>query len=122
MMDILHKKGVSTVILSRWTKSTLLKLHFPCHSTELGSSDHLVGLASCSKTGTKVKVRNWRAIVLVPLKAPSPDIPFAQVLIPKFPAAFVGTGDLFTALTTAWLARLLNLPILLILSVGGGHY
>jgi len=67
VMDILHKKGVSTVILS---------------STELGSSDHLVGLASCSKTGTKVKV-----------------------LIPKFPAAFVGTGDLFTALSTAWLAR-----------------
>ena len=63
VMDILHKKGVSTVILSRWTKSTLLKLHFPCHSTELGSSDHLVGLASCSKTGTKVKVRNWRAVV-----------------------------------------------------------
>ena len=30
-----------------------------------------------------------------------------QVLIPKLPAAFVGTGDLFTALSTAWLARLL---------------
>ena len=28
-----------------------------------------------------------------------------QVLIPKFAAAFVGTGDLFTALSTAWLAR-----------------
>ena len=28
-----------------------------------------------------------------------------QVKIPKFPAAFVGTGDLFTALTTAWLHR-----------------
>jgi len=67
VMEMLHKKGVSTVILS---------------STELGSSDHLVGLASCSKTGTKVKV-----------------------LIPKLPAAFVGTGDLFTALSTAWLAR-----------------
>merc|ERR1719184_686832 len=67
VMKILHEKGVSTVILS---------------STELGSSDYLVGLASCSKTNTKVKV-----------------------LIPKFPAAFVGTGDLFTALSTAWLAR-----------------
>ena len=26
-----------------------------------------------------------------------------RLLIPKFPAAFVGTGDLFTALCTAWL-------------------
>ena len=28
-----------------------------------------------------------------------------QVNIPKFPAAFVGTGDLFTALCTAWLTK-----------------
>ena len=28
-----------------------------------------------------------------------------QVNIPKFPAAFVGTGDLFTALCTAWLSK-----------------
>ena len=26
-----------------------------------------------------------------------------RIQIPKLPAAFVGTGDLFTALTTAWL-------------------
>lgn len=67
VMEVLHAKGVSTVILS---------------STELGSAEHLVGLASCSKTKQVVKV-----------------------LIPKFPAAFVGTGDLFTALSTAWLSK-----------------
>ena len=59
VMEMLHKKGVSTVILSRWMESTFQNCIF-CHSTELGSSDHLVGLASCSKTGTKVKVRNCR--------------------------------------------------------------
>jgi len=66
-MEELHKRGVKTVILS---------------STELGSSDHLVGLASCKKTAKHTIVK---------------------VEIPKFPAAFVGTGDLFTALSTAWL-------------------
>lgn len=69
VMDILHEKGVSTVILS---------------STELGSQDHLVGLASSQKGDQKDTVK---------------------VLIPKFPASFVGTGDLFTALSTAWLAK-----------------
>ncbi len=29
-----------------------------------------------------------------------------RIRIPKLPAAFVGTGDLFTALCTAWLQRL----------------
>jgi pyridoxine kinase len=51
-------------------------------STELGDAKHLVGLASCKVTNTVIKVK-----------------------IPKFPAAFVGTGDLFTALCTAWLYR-----------------
>jgi len=67
VMEAIHARGVDTVILS---------------STELGDSEHLVGLASCVSTGARVKV-----------------------LIPKFPAAFVGTGDLFTALSTAWLTR-----------------
>jgi len=70
VMELLHDKGIGTVILS---------------STELGSSSHLVGLASCNKgTGNKTVVK---------------------VLIPKFPASFVGTGDLFTALVTAWLTK-----------------
>ena len=30
---------------------------------------------------------------------------FLQVPIPKFPASFVGTGDLFTALCTGWLTK-----------------
>jgi len=54
-------------------------------STELGSEKHLVGLASQVRPGSA------RCVV--------------KVCIPKFPAAFVGTGDLFTALSTAWLAR-----------------
>jgi len=51
-------------------------------STELGDTKHLVGLASCKLTNKVIKVK-----------------------IPKFPAAFVGTGDLFTALCTAWLYK-----------------
>lgn len=69
VMDLIHQKGVGTVILS---------------STELGSQEHLVGLASRVNNGKKTVVK---------------------VLIPKFPAAFVGTGDLFTALSTAWMAK-----------------
>jgi len=69
VMDLIHDKGVNTVILS---------------STELGSEEHLVGLGSVKKGDSRTVVK---------------------VLIPKFPAAFVGTGDLFTALSTAWLAR-----------------
>ena len=121
VMEMLHKKGVSTVILSRWMESTFQNCIL-CHSTELGSSDHLVGLASCSKTGTKVKVRNSRfnkiegrgrgVYCSCVSQSYNPSYPaFAQVLIPKLPAAFVGTGDLFTALSTAWLARCLNLSI-----------
>jgi len=67
VMDLLHSRGPSTVILS---------------STELGSDKFLLGLASHVTDGVKTVVR---------------------VEIPKFPAAFVGTGDLFTALCTAWL-------------------
>jgi len=69
VMNLIHQKGVGTVILS---------------STELGSQEHLVGLASRIIDGKRNVVK---------------------VLIPKFPAAFVGTGDLFTALSTAWLAK-----------------
>ena len=68
-MDLLHSRGPHTVILS---------------STELGSDDFLLGLASRITDGVKTVVR---------------------VEIPKFPAAFVGTGDLFTALCTAWLNK-----------------
>ncbi|XP_023323369.1 pyridoxal kinase [Eurytemora carolleeae] len=53
-------------------------------STEMGDENHLVGIASCKKS-------NLHTIV--------------KINIPKFPAAFVGTGDLFTALCTAWLYR-----------------
>jgi len=69
VMDLLHSRGPSTVILS---------------STELGSDKFLLGLASRVTDGVKTVVR---------------------LEIPKFPAAFVGTGDLFTALCTAWLSK-----------------
>lgn len=53
-------------------------------STELGNEEFLLGLASSRKGGVRTEVR---------------------VNIPKFPATFVGTGDLFTALCTAWLTK-----------------
>jgi len=53
-------------------------------STELGSEKYLLGMASTVVNGVKTVVK---------------------VNIPKFPAAFVGTGDLFTALCTAWLTK-----------------
>merc|ERR1712098_914571 len=68
-MNLLHSKGPSTVILS---------------STELGSDEYLLGMASTVVNGVKTVVK---------------------VNIPKFPASFVGTGDLFTALVTAWLTK-----------------
>ena len=58
VMDLLHSRGPHTVILS---------------STELGSDNFLLGLASRIKDGVKTVVR---------------------VEIPKFPAAFVGEEDL----------------------------
>jgi len=55
-------------------------------STDLGTDhDHLVGLAS--------------------RRDDNGDRTVVKTRIPKLPAAFVGTGDLFTALTTAWLTR-----------------
>lgn len=69
VMDLLHRRGVATVVLS---------------STELGSPSHLVGLASCRRDGRHTVV---------------------QVRIPRLAASFVGTGDLFSALLTAWLHR-----------------
>ena len=53
-------------------------------STELGNEEFLLGLASSRVGGVRTQVR---------------------VNIPKFPASFVGTGDLFTALCTAWLTK-----------------
>ena len=53
-------------------------------STELGNEQFLLGLASSRVGGVRTVVR---------------------VNIPKFPASFVGTGDLFTALCTAWLTK-----------------
>ena len=53
-------------------------------STELGNEEFLLGLASSRVGGVRTEVR---------------------VNIPKFPASFVGTGDLFTALCTAWLTK-----------------
>jgi len=66
-------------ILHGWGVGTVI-----LSSTELGDDQHLMCLASCRKEG--------RATVV-------------KVPIPKFPAAFVGTGDLFTALCTGWLTK-----------------
>lgn len=68
-IDALHDLGVETVVLS---------------STELGSDNHLLGIAS-SKKGNKRTV--------------------LKINIPRLPATFTGTGDLFAALFLAWLAK-----------------
>ncbi|KAK7063279.1 hypothetical protein SK128_022569 [Halocaridina rubra] len=51
-------------------------------STDLGDENELLGLASCTSNGTATK-----------LKIP----------IPRLPANFTGTGDLFAALLLAWM-------------------
>ncbi|XP_059471771.1 pyridoxal kinase [Neocloeon triangulifer] len=68
-LDLLHAKGPRTVILS---------------STELGSDDNLLALASY-KNGEKCTR--------------------ISVNIPKLPAIFTGTGDLFAALFLAWMTK-----------------
>jgi len=69
-MNILHDKGVGTVVLS---------------STELATGDvpELVSLASQKRSDGSRKV--------------------VRIHMPKLPREFTGTGDLFTALFTAWL-------------------
>jgi len=66
-------------ILHSWGVGTVI-----LSSTEFGDADHLVCLASCRRDGRSTVVK---------------------VPIPKFPASFVGTGDLFTALCTGWLTK-----------------
>ncbi|KAF4520683.1 hypothetical protein B566_EDAN006359 [Ephemera danica] len=69
-IQLLHEKGPRTVVLS---------------STELGSEDSLLGLASSRTEGgnyTRVSIK-----------------------IPKFPANFTGTGDLFAALFLSWMSH-----------------
>ncbi|CAB3373844.1 Hypothetical predicted protein [Cloeon dipterum] len=66
---LLHAKGPKTVILS---------------STELGSEDYLLALASYSDGTKSTRI---------------------SVEIPKLPAIFTGTGDLFAALILAWMTK-----------------
>lgn len=76
-IDALHENGVETVVLS---------------STELGTENHLLGIAS-SKKGNKRTV--------------------LKINIPRLPATFTGTGDLFAALFLAWLAKSNDLQVAL---------
>jgi len=69
VMDQLHARGIRTVVLS---------------STDLGSEDTLVGLASTLEDGSARRIR---------------------VNIPRLPASFTGTGDLFAACLLAWMHR-----------------
>ena len=99
-MNKFHEQGVKTVIFS---------------STELGQQEgqqqqFLLALASTRGPGagdSKVVGNpggNAKGIKII-LKTFLPPPQAFKILIPKFPAAFVGTGDLFTALTTAWLTK-----------------
>lgn len=69
----LHDLGVETVVLS---------------STDLGSENLLLGLASTTRGGVR-KV--------------------FKIEIPRLPASFTGTGDLFAALILAWMTKLNDL-------------
>lgn len=53
-------------------------------STELGDSENLLALASLKDGSKSVRI---------------------SVNIPKFPASFTGTGDLFAALFLAWMTK-----------------
>ncbi|XP_042234117.1 pyridoxal kinase-like isoform X2 [Homarus americanus] len=67
VMEWFHHQGVKTVVLS---------------STELGSENKLVGMASSMNNRSKTRL---------------------QVHIPRLPANFTGTGDLFAALLLGWM-------------------
>ena len=56
-------------------------------SRKVAKYNNLNQAASLSKTNTTCEVEQYR------------------IEFPKFPLAFVGSGDLFTALLTAWLTR-----------------
>ncbi|XP_043229882.1 pyridoxal kinase-like [Amphibalanus amphitrite] len=69
VMDQLHEAGARTVVLS---------------STDLGSEETLVGLASIKDNDTSRRIR---------------------INIPRLPASFTGTGDLFAACLLAWMHK-----------------
>ncbi|XP_017461616.1 PREDICTED: pyridoxal kinase-like, partial [Rhagoletis zephyria] len=87
-IDVLHAKGIKTVVIS---------------STELsfggaagGSSNNLVAIAS-STVGRGSSSADTAAAAVVPQRF--------QIAIPRFDATFIGTGDLFAALFLAWLTK-----------------
>nr|CAD7426612.1 unnamed protein product [Timema monikensis] len=71
-ISIFHEMKINTVVLS---------------STELGTEQFLLGLASSIAGGKKTKL---------------------SIKIPRFSASFTGTGDLFAALLLSWMFRTEN--------------
>nr|CAD7447503.1 unnamed protein product [Timema bartmani]CAD7461398.1 unnamed protein product [Timema tahoe] len=71
-IGIFHEMKINTVVLS---------------STELGTEQFLLGLASSIAGGKKTKL---------------------SIKIPRFSASFTGTGDLFAALLLSWMFRTEN--------------
>nr|CAD7411266.1 unnamed protein product [Timema poppensis] len=71
-IGIFHDMKINTVVLS---------------STELGTEQFLLGLASSIAGGKKTKL---------------------SIKIPRFSASFTGTGDLFAALLLSWMFRTEN--------------
>jgi flagellar biosynthesis GTPase FlhF len=89
VMEALHERGVGTVILS---------------STELGNSNqedspYLLGLAS-QRMQPPVASPD---VAVGSAEPPPPSATVVRVKIPRLEGSIVGAGDLFTALSTAWL-------------------
>ena len=83
VMEVLHERGVGTVILS---------------STQLGSdvgSPHLLGWAS-----QRLPPNSASSSEETP---PLPATTIVRVKMPRLQGSFVGAGELFTELSTAWL-------------------
>lgn len=96
-IDQLHATGVPTVILS---------------SSDLGDSQSLLGFGSsiqgtCQLYLRKLikRARSQSDCLFVCLYAAAGERLRFRIEIPRFAASFTGTGDLFTALLLAWMAK-----------------
>ncbi len=65
---------------------------------------HELGVGTVILSSTEFEGGDSSPLVALASNASEPGVAY-RIEIPRLPAAFVGTGDLFTALCTAWLRR-----------------